>query len=165
MKYLIILSAMLCLSCNSQLKQLRKFNTYANEHPDKLAALCAKEFKSDTVYKPGTTVTKIDTVTQTVTADCPDGTTVTIPVTKYIDRHHYRVDTVEHDKPGTLAKLNDVSNDYRTAADSIVVYKILLSQAKADVKSKTKQLWILGAAAGAMLIGGIIIALKRIGII
>lgn len=153
--FLLVMIALVGSSCNSYKKQLGKFKLFAASYPAERDKLCAENYKSDTTYIKGTEIIKHDTAVvagpslpcppaepgKTVYVKCPDGKIITI----YKDR----VDTVQTDKPATVAKIYDLTNVLKINSDSLVIVKTQLSESKQKQKKLT--LYLIGAV---ILIGG-----------
>lgn len=163
MKPLIYFAALLlCISaCTSPRKALRRANAYALDNPAWLAEKCAEGFKSDTIRIPGQTITRTDTVTQQLTADCPDGTTVTVTVPKYIERNHYRVDTIQTDKPATLAALKHMTNQRDKLVIDTAALKERVRQLQAENKEQNRAIWILSAVLFGVVVVGVVWVVRR----
>lgn len=159
MKKLIVLLALVCAGCNTYQKQLNKTRNFLADNPAELAKLCADKYTDrDTVFKQGRTDTLTKVVTDTLTADCPDGTVVKVPVPKYIDRYFTRTDTIQTDRVETKAKLASLTNDNTQLRQDTVRIKQTLRLTEKKAKALNLEVWILRG----LLVAGLIFAAYRL---
>lgn len=150
-KLLFLLSICLIItSCMTPVKlEKRSKDFYLNNKP-KLAELCLDCFgnKSDTVYKKGDLITKIDTVLDSVpyvvTVDCPDGTKAKAdcPPNKTIIIDNSRIDTAFFDTWQTTAQLVFLK-DYKNNADKKnMELSAKIAALEGEIKKKDKEIMV-----------------------
>lgn len=144
---LLSLSVILVSSCATQNQKRQRALLFFHDNPGELADLCSKYFRDPApVYLPGRTITKIDTIRDSVevevTVDCPDGTRVKkdidVPSVKTIRIDNSRIDTIYKDKPETFAELIRIRNDNEKLRVNIGIQEVVN---KDSIKMKNR--WMI----------------------
>lgn len=159
---LLITTVLLLSSCVTE----RKAKRWAYEHKEVLATWCIDCFETTLkpVYIKGDEVIKRDTVTDsvttTITVDCPDGTKVNkdCPPGKIVTVNKLRVDTLLKDTWQTTAKVFVL----QSRSDSLNNELIKLGSKYESVK-ESRDTWRKFALWGLLVIGAyVLLKVKRV---
>lgn len=168
MRILLIISCILMFTgCMTQKKQQRIAHSYFSLHPDELAKICSSKYPAETKFIKGETVTKIDTVRDSipVQVDCPDGSKADCPPNKKIIIDNSRVDTLEVLPTPVKAQLIDQINQIRDANVKIVQLEADLEKEKQKTAAAEhlaqRRLFII-IALGALMGLGIFLRIKKV---
>lgn len=168
MRILLIISCILMFTgCMTQKKQQRIAHSYFSLHPDELAKICSSKYPSETKFIKGETVTKIDTVRDSipVQVDCPDGSKADCPPNKKIIIDNSRVDTLEVLPTAVKAQLHNQINQIRDRDINIIQLEaeLLKEKQKTDKYENLAQrrLFII-IALGALMGLGIFLRIKKV---
>lgn len=169
MKNLILLSICILMltGCMTQKKQQRIAHSYFSLHPDELAKICSSKYPAETKFIKGETVTKIDTVRDSITVqvDCPDGSKADCPPNKKIIIDNSRVDTLEVLPTAVKAKLIDQINQIRDANLKIIQLEADLEKEKqktAEAEHLAQRRLFIIIALGALMGLGIFLRIKKV---
>ena len=160
MRILLIISCILMFTgCMTQKKQQRIAHSYFSLHPDELAKICSSKYPAETKFIKGETVTKIDTVRDSipVQVDCPDGSKADCPPNKRIIIDNSRVDTLEVLPTAVKAQLIDQINQIRDAHVKIIQLEADLEKQKQKTATAEhlaqRRLFIIIALGALMAVG------------
>lgn len=142
-----VAAILLISSCAPSItKQRYRAFTFYQQNPNELAELCATNFPPKTVFKPGETIIKTDTVTNTVTdtLECPDGTKLECPPQKTVYINKYRTDTLEVENTALVAALQYKNQELSTKLyEEEVRHKLAVERAEDAEKKSKRKTWII----------------------